>query len=304
MSRKPVFRAALAALFAVALAPTLPAPAAAQGVVALVNNQAITSFDIEQRMRIAATVDRRRLDRKSALQELIDDKVKLIEARRVGYRVTEEGVENEFSRFAKNNRMTTLEFEDNLKRAGLQPSALRDKIRSDLAWVVLLRDQARRGSQVSNAELESAVEKRRRETGTITEYHLTPVVFIVPQGSSPGARAAAANAARARFTSCETGLDELRKLPDVAIRPNTIRTSAELGKPMLAVLDKIPVGRLTPPSPSPQGIEMVAICEKKTIQDNNTARSEAATELSERKITENSKAYLQELRKKVDIKLR
>lgn len=304
MSKNLFSGTAVAAFLVFAAQVVDPTAVRAQNVVALVNNQAITSFDIEQRIRISAIIERRRLDRKTALNELIDDKVKLFEARRVGYRVTEEGVEAEFTKFAKNNRMTTLEFEDNLKRAGLQPNALRDKIRADLAWVVLLRDQARRGSQISNAELESALEQKRKEAGTITEYHLQPVVFIVPPGSSPGARMAAANAARGRFTSCETGFDELRKLPDVAIRSNTIRNSAELGKSMVAILDKTPVGRLTQPSATAQGIEMVAVCEKKQISNNNAARSEVAVDLSEKKISENSKAYIQELRKKADIKLR
>lgn len=293
-----------ALLFAGFALPPAISPAQAQSVVALVNGSPVTSFDIEQRVRIAALTERRRLDRKSALRELVDDKVKLIEARRVGYRVTDDGVETEFLKMAKGNGQSEREFSENLKKAGIQPNALRDKIRSDLAWVVLLRDQVRRGSQVTNSELESAIEEKQRTAGTIIEYTMRPVVFIVPRGSSAGARQAAANAARAQFDSCETGFDALRQMKDVAVRSMVVRTSDALSKPLLAVLDKTPVGKLTPASVTGQGIEMVAVCGKRERKNTSAGRAEVAVDLSEKKITANAKNYIEELRKKVDIKYR
>ncbi len=281
-----------------------PAGVSAQAVVALVNNSPVTTFDVEQRMRIASMTERRRLDRKAAIQELIDDQVKLIEARRVGYRVTEDGVEQEFIKLAKGARMSEREFETALQRAGIQPSALRAKIRADLAWVVLLRDQARRGSQVTNDELESEIEARRRKDSMITEYVLRPVVFIVARGASPASRMAAANNVRARFNSCETGFDELRALPDVAIRPPVMRTSSDLSPQLRQLFERTPVDRMTPPSPSSEGIEIVAVCSKKERENPASQRSAVAVDLSERKITANARNYIETLRKKVDIRYR
>ncbi|MCZ8183502.1 MAG: SurA N-terminal domain-containing protein [Beijerinckiaceae bacterium] len=306
-------RAGLPAAFRLTLAMAAILPAAtvlaptkvsAQAVVALVNNAPVTTFDVEQRMRIASMTERRRLDRKAAIQELIDDQVKLIEARRVGYRVTEEGVEQEFIKLAKGARMSEREFETALQRAGIQPSALRAKIRADLAWVVLLRDQARRGSQVTNDELETEIEARRRKEGVITEYVLRPVVFIVARGTSPGSRMAAANSVRARFNSCETGFDEIRSLPDVAIRPPIMRTSTDLSPQLRQLFERTPVDRMTPPSPSSEGIEIVAVCSKKERENPASQRSAVAVDLSERKITANAKTYIESLRKKVDIRFR
>jgi peptidyl-prolyl cis-trans isomerase SurA len=280
------------------------APASAQAVVALVNNSPVTSFDVEQRIRIASLIERRRLDRKSAMQELVDDQVKLIEARRIGYRVTEEGVETEFTKLAKGNRLSDREFEAVLQRAGIQPTALRAKIRADLAWSILLRDRARRGSQITNSELESEVEARRRKDGVITEFVLRPVVFIVARGASPASRMAAANNVRARFNSCETGFDELRTLPDVAIRAPITRTSADLSPQLKQLFERTPVDRMTPPAPSSEGIELIAVCSKKERDNPSSQRANVAVDLSERKIMENAKSYLETLRTKVDIRYR
>ena len=289
---------------ALGMGVTLPAPALAQGIVALVNSRPVTNFDIEQRIRIAALIERRGLGRKPALEELIDDQVKLIEAQRVGYRVTEDGVANEYTKLAKSARQTEREFDETLKRSGIQPNSLRDKIRADLAWVVLLRDQQRRGGQISNAELDQAIADKRKTEGAVTEYTLRQVVFIVPRGAAPGSRVAAANAARARFTSCQTGFDELRALPDVAIRAPIVRASNDIGKALRDLLDKTPVDRMTPPSTSPEGVEIVAVCEKKERSSTTALRSNMVVELAEKKVNENAKVYIKELRAKTEIKYR
>lgn len=282
----------------------LPVPAAAQAVVALVNGRPVTNFDIEQRMRIAALIERRALGRKPALEELIDDQVKLIEAQRVGYRVTDEGVAGEYLKMAKGARQSEREFDETLKRSGIQPTALRDKIRADLAWIVLLRDQQRRGNEVSNAELDQAIAEKRKSEGAVTEYTLRQVLFIVPRGGSPGSRIAAANAARARFTSCETGFDDIRTLPDVAIRAPVVRASNDIGKALRDLLDKTPVGRMTPPSASPEGVEIVAVCEKKERPASSALRSNMVVELAEKKVNDKSKGFIKELRAKTEIKYR
>lgn len=302
---KPAYRAWLVATAIGAAGLFLPSQGAmAQAVIATVNSSPVTTFDVEQRIRIAAMIERRRLDRKTAVQELIDDQVKLIEARRIGYRVTEEGVEAEFSKFAKNARVSEREFEGMLIKSGIQPSAVRAKIRADLAWVVLLRDQTRRGTGITGAELEAELEARRKKETTITDYSLRQVVFIVPRGVSPSTRMASANAARSRFNSCETGFDELRNLPDVAIRVPVMRSSADLSPQLRQLFEKTPVNSMTPPAPSPDGIELVAVCGKKVRDNTTTERANVAVDLSEKKITENAKAYLASLRKKVDIRNR
>ena len=288
-----------------ALLPALPiltsAPASAQNVLATVNRVPITNFDVAQRIRIAQLTERRRLDSRSALQELIDDQVKLNEARKIGYRVTEEGVDQEFARLARRANQSVSQFSEGLRRAGLEPNALRDQLRANTAWSVLLRDQARRGSQVTSEDIDKAIAESKKKQNEIVDYELQSVVFVVGSGQSPGERERAANAARGRFTGCEGGLEGFRDLKDVAVRPPVIRSSETLGPELLKLLERTPVGKLTPPARTEQGIEMVAVCGKKTRDNSAQIRSEIAAELSEKKIRENSKAYLETLRKRVDI---
>jgi|GEM_PF-1696581 len=279
-------------------------PASAQQVMALVNAVPVTSFDVQQRMRIAALTERRRLDAKSALQELIDDQVKLVEARRLGYRVTDEGVEGEYQKLVKANHQSERDFAETLRRGGIEPAALRDKIRADLAWVVLLRDQSRKGTQVTNDELEKAVVEEKKKQPEIIDYTLQSVIFVVPTGSSAAERERVANAVRARFSSCESGFEELRAMPDVAVRPAILRSTETLSPQLAALLAKTPVGRMTPAFQTNEGFEAVAVCARKVRENSGSFRSDVAVSLAEKKVTENAKSYLETLRRRVDIQMK
>lgn len=296
-------RAPLTLALALAGALFAAAPGAqAQSIMAQVNNRAITGMDVAQRVRIAALVDRRRLGSREALEELIDDQAKIIEASRIGYRINDEGVDNEFNKIAKSNGQNPREFEDVLRRSGLEPSAVRDKLRANLAWQALLRDRVKLGTQVTRAEVESAAGERKRGE-RVVEYSLIPVVFVVPPGASPGSRVASANAARAKFTGCDNGFDSLRSMPDVFVRPMIVRTSGDLTKPLAALLDKTPVGKMTPPAAGEQGIESIAVCSKRDTTGSEASDTAAVAEsIAEKKVQTSSKAYLAEIRKKVTIR--
>ena len=61
---------------------------------------------------------------------------------------------------------------------------------------------------------------------------------------------------------------------------------------------------MTPPSSSPEGVEIVAVCEKKERPATTALRSNMVVELAEKKVTEKAKVYIKELRAKTEIKYR
>lgn len=280
-----------------------PLPVQAQTVLAVVNRVAITDFDVKQRIRIAQLTERRRLDSKSALQELVDDQVKQLEAQRLGYRVTEDGVDGEFSRIAKLNRQTIGQFEESLRRSGIEPSAMRDKFRAEISWTAIVRDQARRGSELTAAEIDQAVAEEQRKQKPVIDYQLRSVIFVVPNNApgTAGERERAASAARARFNSCASDFDDLLGKSDVAVRAPVNRSSDSFSPEFAALLEKTPVDRMTPPQRSEQGIEVVAVCSK-TIRDASAnLRNDVITALSQKKLEARSKELIVELRAKTNI---
>ncbi len=292
-------RSIAAALF---LSLVSAAPAMAQGAAATVNGEPITARDVEQRMKVSGMLFRQPLSRQAALQELIDDRVKLGEGRRLGMRVTPQGLDEALGRLASSGRQTPVQFEQNLIRAGIDPEQVKAKLNAQIVWGELLRQRTRSGS-VSNAELNAELERRMAKgEARVTDFVVRQVIFVVPTGTAPGQREREANAARGRFTDCEAGVEYLRTLRDVAVKERISRSSNELPKQTADLLQKTPVGRLTAPFRSEQGVEMLAVCEKNDRLDNIQLRNQIEQEILAKRSQGTAEQFLQELRKKAEIR--
>jgi peptidyl-prolyl cis-trans isomerase SurA len=282
------------------VAPIL-STAMAQSAVVRVNGEPITAREIDQRMLVSRLLFQKPLTRDAALRELIDDKVKSNEGRRLGMRVQSTHTDEMLSRMAASNRQTPAQFEQNLGRAGIDPESVRAKVAAETIWGELLRVRAR-GSNISNAELNAEVERRTAKgEARVTDYVVRQIVFVVPQGSNPGQRERDANAVRGRFTDCDTGVELMRSMRDVAVKERISRSSTEISKVLNETLQKTPLGRLTAPFRSEQGVEMLAVCEKKDRQDNIALRTQIEQEIQQKRIQGTSESYLKELRTKVNI---
>jgi peptidyl-prolyl cis-trans isomerase SurA len=277
------------------------APALAQSNVAHVNGEPITSRQVEQRQKVSGSLFRKPLSRDAAIQEMIEDRVKIAEGKRLGMRVTPAALEEMMQRFASNNRQSPAQFEQNLIRAGIDPDAVRDKLTGEVIWTELLRIRSR-NNNVSNAELNAELDRRvAKGESKVTDYVVQQVVFVVPTGVNPGQRERDANAARGRFTDCESGVEYMRTLRDVAVKERIGRTSSDLSKGTADLLGKTPTGRLTAPFRTEQGIEMLAVCEKNEREDKLILRNKIEQEMQSKSTTGSSVQYLNELKSKVVI---
>lgn len=280
---------------ALSIAPlAAPAPVLAQEVAAFVNGVPVTNYDVEQRMRINRATGGRGADRGTALRDLIDDQVKINEARRIGYRLTETNVDEQISRIAASNRQSLYEFNQNLAKSGIDMNAYRKKLLADYSWELAV-EHSRKGKLGSEPKPDPIFSNKTGEGVKVTEYALTSVVFIIPPGTTPAQRIKDANAARGRFSGCATGLEEMRTMRDVAIRPPVRRMSNGLNKQLADLLAKTPVDKMTGPMASDQGIEMIAVCEKNERIDR-TAKSPTETAEAGKKNAAFADDYLKTLR--------
>ncbi len=114
------------------------------------------------------------------------------------------------------------------------------------------------------------------------------MIFVIPTDiakdqSALKGRVAAAEQLRARFSDCDSGLPLARSMDNVAVRDEIIRDLLQLGEQMKQLLDKTPTGHLTPPSRSPEGIEMIAVCGKSAATDDSSIRAEISQQHSRRR---------------------
>ena len=84
--------------------PLLPAPAAAQQVVALVNGEPITALDVAQRLKLHQISARRSPPRQELIEELINEKIKIQQAERLGIPIPDSDVDRLFGQIAPKRR--------------------------------------------------------------------------------------------------------------------------------------------------------------------------------------------------------
>ncbi len=82
------------------------------------------------------------------------------------------------------------------------------------------------------------------------------------------------------------------------------KTTADLPEPLRKVLDDTPIGHLTPPEVTKQGVEMVVLCSRKPTMIDTPKKREIREKMYQEKYEKTQKAYLEEIRKAAMIEYR
>jgi peptidyl-prolyl cis-trans isomerase SurA len=300
----------LTAGFAVALALLAgsPSPLRAQTVVVMVNGEPITSLDIEQRTKLNFLTTRKQSTKQEILDELINDKVKIKEAKRYGVDPGASDMDQAFAGMAQRMRLTPEQLSKSLESQGVRPETLKARLKSEMVWGSLVRGRFKESLQVGEKDVATAAQQGGESTQVDAfEYRLQPIVLIVPRGSAQGAidqRRKEAETLRERVQSCDQANDFFKSMQNAAIRPAVTKTSADIPGPLRELLDKTPVGRLTPPEITKQGVEMVALCERKPTKIDTPKKREIREKMYTEKYEAKSKAYLADIRKAAMIECR
>ena len=93
-------------------------------------------------------------------------------------------------------------------------------------------------------------------------------------------------------------------MQNAVIREPVTKTSADLPGPLRELLDKTPIGHLTAPEITKQGVEMAALCDRKPTTVDTPKKREIREKMYSAKYEAKSKAYLQEIRKAAMIEYR
>jgi peptidyl-prolyl cis-trans isomerase SurA len=324
-TRQSPLASRFAAVAAVAAAVVLsPAPAAAQNALLLVNGEPITAFDIEQRTKFHTLVsrDHKAPPRQQVIDELIDEKLKVQVGKRYLLEIPDKDVDTAYGEMAKRMSMNGDQLTKVLGAQGIGPETLKNRIRADIVWTQIVRGRFQQSLQVREKDVLEAMESKKGgppgaagAAGTPGtpgtpgadnaatanyEYRLTPILFVVPRGSGTPiveGRTREAEALRSRFQGCDEGLPFAKAIRDVAVRNPITKTSADLPPALRDILDKTPVGKLTAPEVTQNGVEVFALCSKKETNADSSAKRQAREEIFSKQFQSKASRYLAELRK-------
>ncbi|TFV73189.1 peptidylprolyl isomerase [Bradyrhizobium frederickii] len=304
----PVFRLLLA-ITAGLILTGLPSPSRAQNIVVMVNGDPITDFDIEQRSKLDQLTTQKSPSRQEVINELIDDKVKIKEGKKYGVDPSASDINQSFEGMAQRMRITPDQLAKSLESKGLRPETLKSRMRAEMVWTSLVRGRFKEKLLVGERDVAQAVQAQTGDKLQVegTEYKMQPIVLIAPRGSSPAfleTRKKEAESYRARVGSCEEANSLFRSTPNATIRDAVTKTTAELPEALRKVLDDTPIGHLTAPELTKNGIEMVVLCSRKPTMIDTPKKREVREKMYQEKYEKTQKAYLDELRKAAMIEYR
>lgn len=312
MTRRPATAFALGAAVILAVAATtlaIPSVQAQTAIKVVVNDQAITSYDIAQRARLIQLTSGSKNATQAATQELIDDALKLSEAKRMRVNVTDKEVDEAFASIAERLKMGPAQLSKALSGSGVNPATLRSRLKAQIAWSQLVRQQFQRNVSIGEQDVIRALREKEdsADKKTTVEYSLARIVFVVP-ANAPAGRAAQrqkeAEALRGRFNGCEQGLEFAKALPEVVVQPTFQRLGADLTPQIVEILEATGVGRLTPPEKSESGYDVIAVCNRREISSDYAARQDMQAELRTAEGEVVSRRYLRDVRANAVIEYR
>jgi peptidyl-prolyl cis-trans isomerase SurA len=246
--------------------------------------------------------------RKEAQEELIDERLKLQEAKRLGVEVSESELTAVLKGLADRNKMTLEQFQQHLKGSGVDISTMRERMRAQFAWRDVVRRRFGATVSITQRDVDRMISATANEAGEDTvELQVQKITLLVPARLDQGAmtrRYAEADGLRRKFAGCGTmagltqGTSDARHDDLKFIKPSTIP------EPTRSLLLSAKDGDMLPPTTAAAGIEVYAVCGRRPIKADDKQRERAEGELQQKEFEIVAKRHIRNLRQDAHIEYR
>ena len=156
-----------------------------EGIVAVVNEDAISASDLNDRLRLMIissgmpnTPEIQDKLKNQVLNMLIDESLQMQEARQMNLAVTAEEIQTGFDTIAKQNNMPPDQFKTILQRSGIPIRTLEGQIRSQIAWGKVIQRKLRPQIEVSEGDIDERERFLEASIGK-TQYQVAEIFLPV-----------------------------------------------------------------------------------------------------------------------------
>jgi len=245
----------------------------ASAVAAVVNDSVITTFDVQQRMRMMLISSGGRIDaqmlpqlQQRAIRDLVEERLKLYEAREFDVNPEEGEVDNELRAMAAQSGMKLEDFTKALEAEGISVNALRSQITSQIVWPRLVQGRYGNRVRVNDDDVEATIERMRADA-TQEQFLISEICIAVP---SP-------DQAEAYYQGGLQLLEQMRRGVPFAVVAQQFSActtaaaggdmgwirSGELPPELDAAIRELPPGAVTNPIPSEGAFMILAVRDKR-----------------------------------------
>lgn len=284
--------------------------------VAVVNDSAITGYDLAQRAQIlvalgygSASPDALRAE---ALDQLVEDRLKLQAGRQIGLEPNAELIEEGIAQYAQASNISTAEFRTLMSARGVTNMALDDMVGAEVVWIQVVR--ARFINRVQPGEAEIDAELALIAQRNAFEYRIEEIGLPL---SEPGRTEAETRAlAEQLYTDLNSGGDFSEAVRRFSRAPSAARggdigwVSTERMPPdLLRALSQLEPGEVSRPLPVAGGLSLIKLVDRRAASSASPTLDPSARDaIRERLISQRSarlaEGLLQEMRRDALIDIR
>ena len=315
----------LLAAMLMGLAATSPAEEVVNRVVAIVDDDVITSLDLDRSIR-RVKMDLARMEstqpgsggvpptqvRRLALERLIDDKIFAKEVKRSGIRVADEELDHYINRVKKANNLSEEDFVASLSRQGMTLQEYRDDLRKDILKQRLISREVKKMVVITDADVEKYYKDHQGEYQNLDEVKLRAIFFRVDPKSSLAGENAVRQKAENVLNKIKNGEDFGKMAQQHSQGPGAERggklgpvKAADLLPSMRQALGELKPDQISEVLQIPQGFVIMQLIERSG--DKGLALQEVKTQIAtklERSMTNKRfKQWIKDLRAKSYIKI-
>ena len=258
-------------------APAARAPVASvplDRVVAVVNNEAVTQFDVNEQKRLVVTQMRDAkvqplppdVLEKQVLERLITERAMIQYAKESGIRVDDQTVERTVLRIAQENKLSPEDFRKVLEREKIPYAKYREDIRREVTIQRIREREVDSRVSVSDAELDAYLATVAAQAGGEMEYQVSHIMVSVPEQASPDQINARKQRAEEALAQIKGGKDFKEVAAAFSDAPDGIkggdlgwRTPARLPVVFVEAAKDMSKGDVSPVLRSPGGFHVIKL---------------------------------------------
>lgn len=255
------------------------APIEVDHIIAVVNNEAITAFELKSRL---ATVERqlrgqnvqmppRPVLEKQLLERMIVDRVQLQMAKETGLRVSDIELDAALRRIAENNRLALPEFRAALEQDGIAWTKFREEIRDEIILSRIRDREVDSRIVISEGEIDNYLANpEAMAADKNAEVHIAHIMIRVPEQASPDQLMRIGARAQAALDQLKRGEDFAKVAAAYSDAPDGLSGGSMGARPMdrlpnlyADAAQKLRVGEISEILRSPAGFHIIKLVDKR-----------------------------------------
>lgn len=173
--------------------PAKHAIVAVDHIVAVVNEDVITRFELDDRLnRVTRQLERQKIPlpprnilERQLLERLVVERSQLQYAAQTGMRVDDAQLDNAIQRIAQENKLSVEAFRAALEKDGVNFGKFREEIRNEIILTRLREREVDNKIVVTDGEIDNFLSNQTAQPGQNNEYSLAHILITVPEQASP-----------------------------------------------------------------------------------------------------------------------